>query len=154
MIAERRKFVLVESSPRWAHEVRDMWDDEHEKVPADAVVEWARTHPKSDLHRQFEWDDAVAGEKYRVEQARDLIQRVLVYVEKGEDQVVPLAIHMEDDGPGYALTLDVLDTRAEDVTREEARRLLGHVNRAMLFPGLQELKTLQKAREELRGLAE
>lgn len=42
-----------------------------------AVVDAARDeeHP---LHTRFEWDDAVAGEAYRVEQARNLIRSVKI----------------------------------------------------------------------------
>ena len=36
------------------------------------------------LHSSFEWDDAVAGEKYRLNQARSIIQNVVV-VEKTTD---------------------------------------------------------------------
>lgn len=48
------------------------------------VVEEARdvTHP---LHSRFEWDDSVAGEAYRLHQARQLIRSVkIVYKETDE----------------------------------------------------------------------
>ena len=45
------------------------------------VVDDARP-PTSQLHDRFEWDDSVAGEKYRLDQARDLIRSVkITYVE-------------------------------------------------------------------------
>lgn len=43
-------------------------------------------HP---LHDRFEWDDTVAGELYRIEQARHLIKSVQVrFTEKGVDHSV------------------------------------------------------------------
>lgn len=41
------------------------------------VLEFARdeSHP---LHSRFEWDDSVAGERYRIDQARELIRTVKV----------------------------------------------------------------------------
>lgn len=42
--------------------------------PADVVA--AATPPEHVLHRHFEWDDAVAGAAFRIEQARNLIQVV------------------------------------------------------------------------------
>jgi hypothetical protein len=48
------------------------------------VVEEARDegHP---LHSRFEWDDAIAGEKWRVEQANELIRSVRVnYTSNGK----------------------------------------------------------------------
>lgn len=50
--------------------------------PADVVAE-ARKR-KSPLHSYFEWDDAVASEKYRLAQAQHLI-RCLVIRKKGEE---------------------------------------------------------------------
>ena len=46
-------------------------------VTATAVVEEART-AVSPLHTAFEWDDAVAGEKYRERQAENLMRQLVV----------------------------------------------------------------------------
>lgn len=56
------------------------------------VVDAARPvdHP---LHSRFEWDDAVAGERYRRHQARELIRSVRV---EHVDPTVP-----EEDRPRY-----------------------------------------------------
>lgn len=50
---------------------------EHGSLTGQAVVEAARdeAHP---LHSRFEWDDSVAGEKFRVVQANELIRSVKV----------------------------------------------------------------------------
>lgn len=51
--------------------------DQHGKLTPELVREEAR--PKdSPLHSRLEWDDAVAGEAYRLEQAHRLIQSVRV----------------------------------------------------------------------------
>ena len=44
-----------------------------------AVVDRARD-PNNVLHDSFEWDDSIAGEKYRLEQARALITTIYVTV--------------------------------------------------------------------------
>jgi hypothetical protein len=41
---------------------------------------------RAPLHKAFEWDDAVAGELWRVDQARRIISGVRVVEEDGEDQ--------------------------------------------------------------------
>lgn len=48
---------------------------EHGRLTPHVVVEVAAAedHP---LHGRFEWDDSVAGHKYRLQQARDLIRVV------------------------------------------------------------------------------
>ncbi len=43
------------------------------RISPPIVLEDARD-PKSPLHNAFEWDDSIAGEKYRLEQAGDIIR--------------------------------------------------------------------------------
>lgn len=51
--------------------------NKHGRLTPALVLEEARSsrHP---LHARFEWDDGVAGERYRLEQAHDLISEVRV----------------------------------------------------------------------------
>lgn len=60
--------------------------DQHSKLTAELVVSLAtdEAHP---LHSRFEWDDTVAGPKYREVQAADLIRSVkVVYREATETE--------------------------------------------------------------------
>jgi hypothetical protein len=50
---------------------------ERGQLTPQAVVDEARP-PDSELHNRFEWDDEVAGEKYRLVQARELIRSVTI----------------------------------------------------------------------------
>lgn len=45
-------------------------------------VVYAASDPDSPLHRFFDWDDTVAAEKWRLEQARKMIQEVEVVIEE------------------------------------------------------------------------
>jgi len=38
------------------------------------------------LHDYFEWDDSLAGEKYRIEQARYLIRSIKITIEHGDEK--------------------------------------------------------------------
>lgn len=51
--------------------------DRHGRLTPELVLDEARSegHP---LHTRFEWDDAVAAERYRREQAHELIQSVKI----------------------------------------------------------------------------
>ena len=40
------------------------------------VIEFARSHPKSALHREIEWNDAKAAEAFRHVQAAALIEEL------------------------------------------------------------------------------
>jgi hypothetical protein len=57
---------------------------QHGKLTPQVVVDAARD-PEHPLHSRFEWDDAVAGEAWRRQQAHDLIRKAkVVYREASE----------------------------------------------------------------------
>lgn len=59
------------------------------------VVDVARD-PDSPLHVQFEWDDSVAAEEFRLGQARTMMRSIMVIVEgDGEELIEPLYVHVE-----------------------------------------------------------
>lgn len=58
--------------------------DQHGKLTPQLVVDTARD-PSHPLHSRFEWDDAVAGEAWRRQQAHELIRKAkVVYREATE----------------------------------------------------------------------
>jgi len=65
--------------------------------PTDAV-KWARKHTKSRLHDALEWDDAVAGERYRIWQVRALIGAYVLDVSTGDRQFISLTIDRSEGG--------------------------------------------------------
>jgi len=81
------------------------------------IVTFAK-NPKTALHSRFEWDDGSAAEKYRIDQARQIIR---VFVEVSEDNVtrVRAFVSLPSDreaGGGYRKTTDVMsevERRAE-----------------------------------------
>ena len=76
----------------------------------DDVVEEARD-PQSVLHRHFQWDDDKAAEAYRKQQARQLIQKVTVTIEKAPDVHIRAFVSLSTDqyeGGGYRMTANVL----------------------------------------------
>lgn len=78
------------------------------------VVEAARPED-SPLHSRFEWDDSVAAEKWRQEQASDLIRSYKVIYKESADG--PVSVR------GFVAVRDVGDPhRSEYVPTEEALR--------------------------------
>ena len=74
-----------------------------------AVVEAARDqrHP---LHKHFEWDDQVAAEAYRLDQARVLIRSVRIV---GEDDAEPAPAFLsvaDKGGTSYRTFAEVMDS--------------------------------------------
>lgn len=96
-------------------------EDETGRLTPELVVESARD-PKHPLHDQFEWDDSIAAEQFRCQQARALIRRVEVIVQTTEyTYTVPKYIRDPSVGcseQGYR----VLDKVARD--REDAVKAL------------------------------
>ena len=65
-----------------------------------ATVEAAR-NSRNQLHRHFEWDDAKAGEAYRIGQAQELI-RVIRVVDEDRDEPQRAFLSVKDgDGTAY-----------------------------------------------------
>lgn len=58
------------------------------KVTPEEVLEQARNDKSSELHKCFEWNDSVAAEKYRLVQARQVIQFLVIKPEKKEEPQV------------------------------------------------------------------
>jgi hypothetical protein len=62
-----------------------------------AVVESAREED-SPLHGHFDWDDATAAEKWRIEQARDIIRCIRVEDETSDGDPPRAFLSIRDDG--------------------------------------------------------
>lgn len=75
-----------------------------------AVVDFARNTDTA-LHSKFEWRDGVAGELYRLHQARNLI-RVVVNVSEHDGHPIRAFVSLKSDRyeqGGYRATVDVVD---------------------------------------------
>jgi hypothetical protein len=87
--------VIGEALEKIANEV------ENEELRPKAVVDAAR-NKKHPLHPHFEWDDSVAAEAYRVDQARSLIRIVRVISEETQDGTERAFISVkQDSGTSY-----------------------------------------------------
>lgn len=64
-----------------------------EDITASGVVSIARKK-SSEMHDYFEWDDSVAGERYREHQARTLINMLKVTYVKGKKESAPVKAYV------------------------------------------------------------
>lgn len=93
--------------------------EQHGKLTPQIVVDAARD-PDHVLHSRFEWDDAVAGEAYRRQQAHDLIRRAkVVYVQADESRPERSvrAFHAVPSSEGFVF--DPVEEVAEDPFRRQ-----------------------------------
>ena len=104
------------------------------------VVEFAK-NPETILHGKFCWDDRIAGERYRLQQARQIIQVEVSVVPKTE-KTVRAFVSLFDDrkrpGGGYRQTTKVLSQKQK---REK-----------LLVQALIELRSWAKKYNDLKAL--
>lgn len=114
------------------------------------IVETAR-NPRHVLHKHFEWDDQVAAESYRLDQARSLVQ--CIHVEAGETESGVARAYLsvrEKDGTSYRSIGDVLqsaDLQAKVLAAAE-RDLLSFESRYRSLSDICHL--IRQAREQVQ----
>lgn len=96
-------------------------------ITAHEVVDAARDE-ECPLHSYFEWDDSEAARLYRVEQARGLIQKVTVRMEKKPEVQHRAFVSVPSDrksGGGYRFVKDAVadDEFAAEIRQEIARNV-------------------------------
>ena len=96
------------ADPQVFGEALDRITKEHGgRLTPDAVVETARSanHP---LHAHFEWDDKVAAESYRLDQARSIIRMVRVVDDEANDGTARAFLSVSDNkGVAYRSITEV-----------------------------------------------
>jgi Mor family transcriptional regulator len=98
-----------------------------DSVTAERVVEAARD-ARTELHRCFEWDDTVASEKYRLEQARRLLRKITVVHDVNDNlfsrstQVKVRAfesVRLDEEKSGSRVYMPTLDALSNGELREQ-----------------------------------
>lgn len=107
----------------------------------EVVVEEAR--PKeSPLHSRFEWDNTVAGQRYRIWQARQLIAvmvEVLPGISENVSVFVSLTTDRKQEGGGYRVMTTVISD--------------AEMRKRMLADAIAELRLFQQKYARLKELA-
>ena len=93
-------------------------------ITKESVVETAKSE-KNPMHELFEWDDEIAGEKYRIHQAGYLI-RMLVKVaanEPGEEVKKPIRAFVSVKPTSYTKKGEFIDT-FKALSQEDTRKVV------------------------------
>jgi len=102
------------------------------------VIEDARPED-SPMHSYFEWDDGIAGNKYRIQQARELIRsfRAVATPIVDEEYAIFTPKYIKDttlgvNVPGYMPISSVKDRKVEakETILVELNRIISSINRA------------------------
>lgn len=109
----------------------------NEKGTLEPSVVVKQSRPKrAPLHSLFEWDDEVAAEKWREQQARNIIGSVMIVDSSNDEPFTRAFVHVSDD---YRPLSIVLEDR--DMTEE------------LLDSALRELRTFERKYNDLVQLA-
>lgn len=117
------------------------------------LVEKARPK-RSPIHGLFEWNDALAAEKWRIEQARAVVQTIRVVNPDGVIQDTPAFVHVKivsEDGisEGYKPTIQLAtDPAMRGFVLAEAITQLYALKRR--YDGLKELEHVWAAVEQVK----
>ena len=124
--------ALEERSPTLEIRPRELWESARD--------------PEHPLHGEFEWNNEIAGDLYRDDQARRLL-RIRVQVTY-EDRVIdaPICVRTPDaekNAPSYSLTVRMLDDedRSRKVLLDEIDRAARALERARLVASALGLST-------------
>ena len=102
--------------------LRSLYREKGKLLHPKDIVEAARAET-SPLHSHFLWDDSEAAERYRVTQARELLQRVFVKVSapNGSQHMAQVFVSLTTDREkgGYRTMVDVLSD--EDLRNQMIR---------------------------------
>ena len=56
------------------------------ELTAEEVLKYAKTNPESETYKCFEWDDSIAGEKYRRWQACQVVSSISLKIKEDPEQ--------------------------------------------------------------------
>lgn len=70
--------------------------EEREELTREAVVEYAKDK-NSELYKCFEWDDKIAGEKYRLEQATKVLTSIAIVLDEEPKKVTRMYVSIRND---------------------------------------------------------
>lgn len=117
-----RELERLEIEPGQFHRSKDVLDAARDK--------------DSPLHAAFTWDNRVAGEKYRLQEARAMLRSIRLVYEKEQKQVSrPVYVHIRDaGGPKYVRAEKMLtDAEIRKAAIREVMTLLNGIRKKYAF---------------------
>lgn len=120
--------------------------------PEDIVS--AARNEQSALHPHFEWDDGVAAEAFRADQARELVRSLTIDVSRSnlEERSVRAFVNVETEaGRGYVSTMTAMSS--EELRKQVLRKAFAELEAwRSRHAELSELARIFSAIDETQGL--
>lgn len=118
LVVSKRRGKVAVIGPAVIAELKTLSEKNQGLLMPEDVVQAARRE-SSPLHSQFEWDDGEAADKYRIWQARHLINVSVEYIVTGTKRIeTKVFVHLSTDRKtgGYRTFVDVV---ADDDQRSQ-----------------------------------
>ena len=130
-------------SAETAGEELERVEHKHGKVTPELVLEESRKE-KAPLHKCFEWNDSIAAEKYRLNQAGQIIRNLVVVLDEyQQSEPVRAFVNIESEAPAKTgKFINVVSAMKKEETRA-----------AVLANALRELQEFTKKYQGLDELA-
>ena len=130
-------------------------------LSSQVVVDEARDI-SSPLHPFFQWDDSIAAEAYRIQQAESLIRRVKIETVVSDTTITSVRYvsmrgsdvaddEQEEKAPSRNyVSIPMMDANATAcVMKDEIKRILGNVTRTLLIAKTKDNKAAKYVRDNL-----
>lgn len=91
--------------------------DQYGRLDDEAIVETA-ADPDHPLHSRFDWDDSVAGHKWRLEQAGKLLRAVHLPPEPGRPEDLRAFMRVQGEGTRKGDYVPTQEAMADEFTRK------------------------------------
>lgn len=113
------------------------------RLDAQTLVDVSRAED-APLHKEFEWDDAIAAEEFRKKQARDIISHLIVVAEDSAAQPVRAFFNVSEDTPTYDSFETVIksETKYEQLKARAIKELIAIQKRYAMINGMGELSAV------------
>lgn len=82
------------------------------------ILEYAEKHRDTELAKCFEWDNEIAGKKYRLKQATDILCSISIVIDENKEPIEKTRVYVstkkkDDEQRTFKKLVDVLDDDEE-----------------------------------------
>lgn len=126
-------------------------------IKPDEMVEYARTHPDSELHKCYTWDDTEAARKWRLQESRMIQANLQVHLKKpdmAEPIVVRFAYTNDLNKRGYKETVRILQNKDEyfQMMQVAYGELQSYVRKYNTLMNARMIESMDSVMEEFKGM--
>lgn len=93
------------------------------KINSQSIVDYAREHTESELHKTMEWDDSIAAEKWRKHQASKILTHI-VYVDTVDKTNNQVEIRVFNKNPDRSFSQTTTIVKNEESYQDLLKRAM------------------------------